>query len=133
MTERSFDPATLTRAAHDTLTVRRVFGEAYERDGVLVVPVARVTGMTGSGAGSGGGDLAPGEAGGDGRAAHGTGDGGGGGFGAHVRPVGVFVVDDAGAHWHPTVDVNRIVRGGQLAGALVACVWALAWAVRRRR
>lgn len=138
MTERSFDPTGLTRAAHDTLSVRRVFGEAYERDGRLVVPVARVTGMTGAGAGSGGGDLAPGSP--DdgtapqvtGRAAHGTGDGGGGGFAAHVRPLGVYVVDDAGAHWQPALDLNRVILGGQVLVAVVATAWALAWAVRRR-
>jgi len=140
MTERSFDPAGLTRAAEDTFTVRRVFGEAYERDGHLVVPVARVSGMTGSGAGSGGGDVNPrGHEGQDGdaprvswHAAHGTGDGGAGAFAAHVKPIGVFVVDDDGAHWQPTVDVNRAILGGQLAFAVVASAWALAWAIRRR-
>ncbi|UZN04962.1 spore germination protein GerW family protein [Cellulomonas sp. S1-8] len=140
MTERSFDPAGLTRVAQDTFTVRRVFGEAYERDGQLVVPVARVTGLTGAGAGSGGGDVTPGadhgteqrEGGPGGRAAHGTGDGGGGGFAAHVTPVGVFVVDDDGAHWRPAVDVNRVVLGWQVVATLVGCVGALAWAVRRR-
>ena len=44
-----FDPASLTNAANDTFTVRRVFGEAYERDGTLVIPVARLWGGTGSG------------------------------------------------------------------------------------
>lgn len=133
MTERSFDPAGLTRAAEDTFTVRRVFGEAYERDGRLVVPVARVTGMTGSGAGGGGGDMTPRERDGETTGApwHGRGDGGGGGFAAHVKPIGVFVVDDEGAHWQPTIDVNRVILGGQIAAALVASAWALAWAVRR--
>ena len=37
-----FDPAHLTSAVSDTVTVRRVFGEAYECDGTLVIPVARV-------------------------------------------------------------------------------------------
>lgn len=137
MTERSFDPAALTRAAHDTFTVRRVFGDAYERDGRLVVPVARVTGLTGSGAGGGGGDMVPAETGDDdatstGRVAHGNGDGGGGGFAAHVTALGVFVVDDDGAHWRPALDLNRVVLGGQVVAAVVASVWALAWAVRRR-
>ena len=36
-----FDPAVLTKAAEDTLAVRRVFGEAYQRDGVLVVRLRR--------------------------------------------------------------------------------------------
>ena len=36
-----FDPAALTHAASDALNVRRVFGEAYERNGTWVIPVAR--------------------------------------------------------------------------------------------
>ena len=51
------DPAHITHAARDTLTVRRVFGESYERDGTLVIPVASVWGGTGSGWGSGSGEL----------------------------------------------------------------------------
>ncbi|SFK37441.1 spore germination protein GerW family protein [Cellulomonas sp. KH9] len=137
MTERRFDPGTLTRAAEDTFTVRRVFGEAYERDGRLVVPVARVTGLTGSGAGGGGGDMAPADGADDGtrgtgHVAHGTGDGGGGGFATHVTPLGVFVVDDHGARWQPTLDLNRVILGGQVVAAVVASAWAVAWAVRRR-
>ena len=56
MDQVRFDPTSLTQAARDTFTVRRVFGEAYERDGVLVVPVARVTGVMGTGAGGGEGE-----------------------------------------------------------------------------
>ena len=39
-----FDPADVTRAVNDTLTVRRVFGDAYEREGTLVIPVATIWG-----------------------------------------------------------------------------------------
>jgi uncharacterized spore protein YtfJ len=38
--------------ARDALTVKRVFGEPYEKDGVTVIPAARVQG----GAGAGGGE-----------------------------------------------------------------------------
>jgi hypothetical protein len=31
-----------------------------------------------------------------------------------VRPVGVVVVQGGNVKWQPTVDVNRIVLGGQL-------------------
>ncbi|QGQ19574.1 sporulation protein [Cellulomonas sp. JZ18] len=123
MPDRAFDPAALVRAAADTFTVRRVFGEAYEHDGVLVVPVARATGAAGTGAG--------GAAAGD--AAGGSGDGGGGGWTTHVRPLGVFVVDRDGARWSPVVSVDRAILGGQVLVAVVASAWALAWAVRRRR
>ena len=127
-----FDPADLTRAVGDALSVRRVFGEAYEREGTLVIPVARVWGATGSGSGSGevGGrpdaeteQVPPG-----GQAGY----GGGGGYGVHVKAVGVFVVDGSGARWQPALDVNRVILGAQLVGAVVLSTAALAWAIRRR-
>ena len=129
-----FDPANVTRAANDTFTVRRVFGEAYEREGALVIPVARLWGGTGSGSGSGeAGARAKAEAEGDveptdvppgGQFGH----GGGGGYGVHVKAVGVFVVDDRGAHWRPALDLNRVILGGQLVGAVVLSAFAFAWA-----
>ena len=126
-TDRPVDLAALTRAVLDALTVRRVFGEVYERDGVQVIPVAKVLGGVGSGWGSGeGGDHADGK-----DAGYGAGEGGGGGFGLRVRPVGVYVLDDAGVHWRPAVDVNRIALGGQLTGAVA--LLALSRALRRRR
>ncbi|WP_315098047.1 spore germination protein GerW family protein [uncultured Cellulomonas sp.] len=127
-----FDPADLTRAVSDTLSVRRVFGEAYERDGTLVIPVARVWGATGSGSGSGQVGV-PADAEGEGVPAGGQqGDGGGGGYGVHVTALGVFVVDGSGARWQPALDVNRVVLGAQLVGAVVLSTAALAWAFRRR-
>ncbi|MFL6251189.1 MAG: hypothetical protein ACJ75N_11795 [Actinomycetes bacterium] len=49
--------------ARDSMTVKRVFGEPYEKDGVTVIPAARVQG----GAGAGGGEDPQGQ--GKGRAA----------------------------------------------------------------
>jgi uncharacterized spore protein YtfJ len=91
----------------DTLTIRQVFGEPYERDGALVVPVARVAG--GGGGGGGQGDS-PSE---------GSGRGGGGGFGFEARPVGAYVIRDGEVAWRPAVDVTRIALGGQMV-AIVA-------------
>lgn len=54
-----------------------------------------------------------------------------GGYATRVKPLGVFVIDDDGAQWQPALDLNRIILGGQVVGA-VATV-ALAWALRRRR
>lgn len=127
-----FDPADVTRAVNDTLTVRRVFGEAYEREGTLVIPVARVWGATGSGAGSGEAGAPSRAEGEDVPSGHQEGHGGGGGYGVHVKAVGVFVVDASGAHWQPTLDLNRVILGGQLVGAVVVTALALAWAVKRR-
>ncbi|MEX2099889.1 MAG: spore germination protein GerW family protein [Acidimicrobiia bacterium] len=92
-------------AVKDTMTVSRVFGEAYLVDGVTVIPVAAVRG--GGGGGGGEGD-APGD--------QGSGSGGGVGFGVTARPVGVYVVKDGTVSWQPSVDVMRIILGGQILG-----------------
>lgn len=129
-----FDPAAITRAASDVLSVRRVFGEAYERGGALVIPVAKILGGTGNGSGTGSAGGGAGEAPeGSKHGPHGQseGSGGGGGFAARVRPVGVYVIDDSGVHWRPALDVNRVILGGQAAVIMVSL--ALAWALRRRR
>ncbi len=139
-----FDPAALTKAAEDSFTVRRVFGEAYQHEGVLVIPVARVAGMTGLGSGGGEGEGIPlrmgppavrpahDEAGGEPPTGHGSGHGGGGGWGLHVKPLGVYVVDGTGAHWKPAVDVNRLMLGAQLVAAWGLAIGFTAWALRRR-
>ena len=57
------------------------------------------------------------------------GHGGGGGYATHVKAVGVFVVDETGTHWRPTIDVNRVILGGQLVGATVLTVFAIAFAI----
>ena len=44
------DVETLLHQAREVTTVRRVFGEPIERDGVTVVPVAAVRGGGGGGA-----------------------------------------------------------------------------------
>lgn len=163
----------LARASADAQSVRRVFGEAYERDGVLVIPVAKVVGLQGLARAAGGGRYGfglgrPGRgpgAGADdegetdapeqpapadeearhpwhGHAPHGhhghaRGRGRGRGWAdigkaaSRTKPLGVYVVDDAGVHWHPALDLNRVILGGQAVGA-VAMI-ALACALRRRR
>jgi uncharacterized spore protein YtfJ len=90
----------------DALTVKRVFGEPYERDGVTIIPAARIRGGAGAGGGEGTQDG-------------GTGSGSGSGFGLSARPVGAFVVREGELSWRPAVDVTRIVLGGQLV-AIVA-------------
>lgn len=104
----------------DGSSVRDVVGQPVERDGTLVVPVARVWSS-----GGGGGDGAAGAGGGAG------GSGGGIGLLQRARPAGAYVLDDAGARWVPAIDVNRIVLGGQVLAAVVAV--AVAWAMRQRR
>jgi len=49
------DLGRLTEAADDSFSVRRAYGEAYQLDGQLVIPVAKVWGGIGTGAGGGAG------------------------------------------------------------------------------
>ena len=85
--------------ARDTLTVKRVFGEPYEKDGVTVIPAARVQGGAGGGSGED---------------PNTQGRGSGSGFGLTARPVGAFIIRDGDLNWRPAVDVNRIILGGQV-------------------
>ncbi len=120
------DVETLLKQVHDVGdvgTVRRVFGEPIERDGVTVIPVAAVRG---GGGGGGGGGTEPGA---NGEAASGSGFGGG--WGVNARPVGVYVIRGSDVSWEPARDLNRIVLGGQLV-ALAALLTLRVWLRRRR-
>jgi uncharacterized spore protein YtfJ len=85
--------------ARDAMTARTVFAEPIERDGILIIPAAKVRG-----GGGGGGDA-------DNNA--------GGGFGLSAKPAGAYVVRDGNVRWEPALDINRIVLGGQIV-AIVA-------------
>ena len=107
------------RGVRDALTVRRVFGDPYELDGVTVIPVARVAG----GGGGGGGES---------NDADDPGSGFGSGFGIQARGIGVYEVHDGTVAWKPAVDVTRLAKGGQaLAGIALVCL-TLAWIARPR-
>jgi uncharacterized spore protein YtfJ len=83
--------------AQDAITVRRVFGEPYEKDGITVIPAARV-----GGAGGGGGGEGP------------EGRGSGGGFGLGGSPAGAYVVTNGAVRWQPALDLNRVILGAQV-------------------
>ena len=102
------DANELMQQTRDALTVKRVFGEPYERNGVTILPVAILRGGAGGGQGEGG---VPGE-----RA---SGTGSGGGFGLTAKPAGVYVIQGDRTRWQPAVDVNRVILGGQIV-AIVA-------------
>ena len=96
----------LIAGARDAITVKRVYGDPYEKNGLTVIPAAVVRG----GGGAGGGE-------------HDDEKGQGGGFGLVARPSGAWIIEEGKATWKPAVDVNRIVLGGQivaLAAVLVA-------------
>jgi uncharacterized spore protein YtfJ len=85
--------------ARDSITVRRVYGEPYERNGLTVIPAAAVVGGAGGGTGEQGEQT-----------------GGGAGFGVQARPVGAYVVRGDEVSWQPAFDLNRVVLGCQLLG-----------------
>lgn len=86
--------------AKDAITVRRVFAEPYEKDGVTIIPTA----VVGGGGGGGGGHDKSGQ------------EGEGGGFGMGGRPAGAFIIKGGDVTWRPAVDPNRIM---MIAGAAV--------------
>jgi uncharacterized spore protein YtfJ len=90
--------------ATDVMTARRVYGEPYEKDGVVIIPAARV-----QGGGGGGGGEGP----------EGTGRGSGVGFGVNAKPVGAFVIRGEDVTWRPAIDVNRLILGGQIFSLVV--------------
>jgi len=90
-------------SAAQAMSVNRVFGEPYQRNGVTIIPVARLAG----GAGGGGGESPQGE-----------GQGEGSGFGVSAKPAGVFVVEADAVRWRPAVDVNRIILGAQVVAVV---------------
>ena len=107
------------RGTRDALTVKRVFGDSYEVDGVTIIPVARVAGGAGGGGGEGADDN------------DGEGRGFGSGFGMGANPIGVYEVRDGTIVWKPAVDVNRVIQGAQvLAGIIAVCAAVIIW--RRR-
>ena len=89
--------STMIEQARDVMTVRRVYGEPIEKDGVTVIPAANVRG------------------GGSGEGPQSQGRGWGGGFGVSASPAGAFVIKDGAVKWRPAIDVNRAIIGGQIA------------------
>ena len=92
----------------DQVSVRRVFGEPIERDGITIVPVAVV-------AGGGGGGQGPEET------------GSGGGVGICSRGLGVFAIREGQVRFVPAIDVMGI---GVLA---VIGVGLIGKSLRKRR
>ena len=119
----------MIRVAGDVLSVRRAFGEPIQHGDVMLVPVAKVMGGTGSGYGTG--EMGDGQAGAE--RPTGSGSGGGGGFGVRVKPLGVYVVEGTTVNWRPALDLNRIILGGQLVGAVAVLTIAHALRSHRRR
>src|SRR6516225_394816 len=135
------DAGNLLVKASENLWVRRAFGTAYEKDGMLIIPVAMVAG--GGGAGTARTRRSKAAAGPDGLpeevpTADDADDGApqdpgrvdaGGGFGGVVLPAGVYVVKGDRVRWVPAVDVTIVV----LAPLSLVRVLTRAWTRRQRQ
>lgn len=73
-----------------------VFGEPFEKNGITIIPAARISG----GAGGGGYEGQP--------------QAGGAGFGVSSHPVGAFVIKGGDVSWQPALDLNRVILMGQV-------------------
>jgi uncharacterized spore protein YtfJ len=89
--------------ARDAMTVKRVYGDPIERDGILVIPAAKVMG------GGGGG--------GDGETAN------GGGFGVSAKPAGAWIIRNGEVTWEPAIDATRIATTGMLVA--IVFLWTI--------
>ena len=128
----------LLMKASDDLSVRRAFGTAYEKDGVLIIPVALVAGGGGGGTGrprrhdpAAGLENVP-EANPPGHeetAQDPARVDAGGGFGGLVLPTGAYVVKGGQVRWVPAVDMTIVV----LASLSLARVLARTWTRSRLR
>lgn len=99
----------LIEGARDAITVKRVYGDPVQENGVTVIPAASVRG-----GGGGGGD---------------TEGNGGSGFGLTASPVGAYVIRGEQVSWEPAVNPNRMILGWQVVAALAIFAW---WRIRRR-
>jgi hypothetical protein len=133
----AMDVGNLLMKASDNLSVHRAFGTAYEKDDMLIIPVAMVAGGGGGGTararrrdlaagpesppevGPAGDDATPQDA--------GLTDAGGG-FGGLVLPAGAYVVKGGQVRWVPAVDMNIVV----LASLSLVRVLARTWTRSRR-
>jgi uncharacterized spore protein YtfJ len=135
------DVGTILAKAAENLSVRRAFGTAYEKDDMLIIPVALVAGGGGGGTGTDtrtrSGDAAArpdappgaGAAGHDAAAQDPERTGAGGGFGGLVLASGVYVVKGDQVRWVPAVDVTIVV----LASLSLVRVLARIWTRRSKR
>jgi uncharacterized spore protein YtfJ len=134
------DMDNLVAKAADNLSVRRAFGTPYEKDGLLIIPVAIVAGGGGGGTartrrgnpaagpdsppeqGATTHDITPQE----GRTEV------GGGMGGLVLPSGVYVVRGDQVRWVPAVDVTVAVLASLSLVRLLARTWTRQRRQRRR-
>jgi len=132
------DVGKLLMKASDDLSVRRAFGTPYEKDDMLIIPVAIVGGGGGGGTGRPrrrdltarpGGPPEAGPAGPDAPPQNSEPMDAGGGFGGLVLPAGAYVVKGGQVRWVPAVDATIVI----MATLSLVRVLARAWTRSRRQ
>jgi uncharacterized spore protein YtfJ len=111
------DVQELITGVRDSISVKRVYGDPYEKNGLTVIPAAVVRGGGGGGTGE----------------HEGEGTGSGGGFGVNARPSGAWIIEGDTVTWKPAVDVTRIVLGGQMVALAAILVTGRILATHARR
>lgn len=104
--------------ARDTMTVKRVYGEPYEKNGVTFIPAASVRGGVGGGEGERG-EAQP--------------AGSGGGFGMTARPVGAYQIKGDEVSWVPAADTTRVIVVAEAVAIVALLVIRSILRARRRR
>ncbi|NNC75995.1 MAG: sporulation protein [Acidimicrobiia bacterium] len=97
----------LISASQDTMTVKRVFGEPIEKNGIAFIPAAAIRG------GGGGGEGEPSET---------AGAGAGIGFGVMARPVGGYQIKGDEVTWVPAADTTRVIILGEVVAIIALLV-----------
>jgi uncharacterized spore protein YtfJ len=92
----------------DLMTVRRVYGEPYQSNGVVFVPAASIRGGMGGGEGEGS-DTTP--------------AGQGGGMGISARPIGAYRIQGDEVEWVPAVDLTKVIVTGQIV--VIVFLWVV--------
>ncbi|TML85817.1 MAG: hypothetical protein E6G06_21675 [Actinobacteria bacterium] len=108
-------PALLGRIG-DSISGHKSFGPAFEKDGILLIPVAYVFG--GGGGGEGEEPAQPGKDKAD-KPESNQKKGSGGGYGLVTWPIGAYVVQDGQVRWVPVIDPGLMMTSGALAIAVV--------------
>lgn len=102
--------------AQDVMSVKRVYGEPYQHNGVTFIPAAAIRGGAGGGEGDSS-DSSPG--------------GRGGGMGLSARPVGAYQIRDNEVVWVPAADLTRVIVTGQIV--VIVALLVIRSIVRKRK
>jgi uncharacterized spore protein YtfJ len=106
----------LIAEARDAITVKRVYGDPYEHNGITLIPAAAVRGGAGAGEGEGSEPEASGF---------------GGGFGMMARPVGAYRIRGDEVTWVPAADTTRVLILAEIA--LIVAMLVVRSILRSRR